>query len=58
MAAEEKTLHASEQAREDVVAARIAWRAEVCASVDAARLVFLDESGVDTAMTPAYARAP
>jgi transposase len=58
MAAEEKMLHASEQERADVVAARTAWRAEVCAGVDAARLVFLDESGVDTAMTPLYARAP
>jgi len=58
MAAEEKTLHASEQEREDVVAARVAWRAEVCAGVDATRLVFLDESGVDTVMTPIYARAP
>ena len=57
-AAEEKTLHASEQGREDVVAARIAWRAEVCAGLDPSRLVFLDESGVDTAMTPTHARAP
>ena len=57
-ATEEKTLHASEQEREDVVAARHAWRAEVCAGVDARRLVFLDESGVDTAMTPTHARAP
>ena len=39
-------------------AARAAWHAEVCATMDATRLVFLDESGVDTAMTPAYARAP
>ena len=45
MAAEEKTLYASEQERADVVAARIAWRAEVCA-------------GVDTTMTPTHARAP
>jgi DDE superfamily endonuclease len=50
-------LHASEQPRPDVAAAREAWRAEVCAEVDPARLVFLDESGVDTAMTPTYARA-
>ena len=53
-----KTLHASEQEREDVAAARAAWRAEMCAGVDAAKLVFLDESGVDTAMTPTQARAP
>jgi transposase len=30
----------------------------VCAGVDAARLVFLDGTGVDTAMTPTHARAP
>ena len=36
----------------------MAWRGEVCAGVDPARLVFLDESGVDTAMTPTHARAP
>jgi len=36
----------------------VAWRAEVCAEIDPTRLVFLDESGVDTTMTPAYARAP
>ena len=53
-----KTLHASEQARADVAAERVAWRAEVCAGIDPARLVFLDESGVDTTMTPAHGRAP
>jgi hypothetical protein len=51
-------LHASEQTRPDVAAARDAWRAEVCTEIDPSRLVFLDESGVDTAMTPTYARAP
>ena len=30
----------------------------MCAGVDAARLAFLDETGVDTAMTPTHARAP
>jgi transposase len=30
----------------------------VCAGVAPDRLVFLDESGVDTAMTPTHARAP
>ena len=53
-----KTLHASEQERADIAAAREAWRADVCAGIDPARLVFLDESGVDTTMTPSYARAP
>ena len=51
-------MHASEPTRPDVAAARDAWRAEVCAEIDPARLVFLDESGVDTTMTPTYARAP
>ena len=51
-------MHASEQTRPDVAAARDAWRAQVCAEIDPARLVFLDESGVDTTMTPTYARAP
>lgn len=55
---EPKTLHASEQDRADVVAARAAWRAELCAGMDPARFVFLGETGVDTAMAPAYARAP
>ena len=57
-AAKEKTLHASERARADVAAAREAWRAEVCAGVAPERLVFLDASGVDTAMTPTHGRAP
>jgi transposase len=57
-AAEEKTLHASEQERADVAAARAAWRAEVMGQVDPDRLVFLDESGLDTRLTRAYARAP
>ena len=51
-------MHAAEQTRPDVAAARDAWRAEVCAEIDPARLVFLDESGVDTAMTPLDALAP
>lgn len=58
MAAQAKTLHASEQGRQDVVAARAAWRSAVCAGVDPTKLVFLDESGADTAPTPRYARAP
>jgi hypothetical protein len=44
--------------RPAVAAAREAWCAEVCGGIDPARLVFLDESGVDTSMTPLYARAP
>ena len=37
--------------------ARAAWRAEL-AGIDPARLVFVDETGIDTRMTRAYARAP
>jgi transposase len=51
-----KTRQAIEQDRPDIVAARMAWRAEL-AQVDPQRLIFLDESGVDTRMTRAYARA-
>jgi transposase len=54
--AEEKALRAAEQDREDVAEARAAWRAEP-AGVDPARLVFVDETGVDTRMTRTYARA-
>ncbi len=37
--------------------ARRAWRAEL-AGVDPGRLVFVDETGIDTRMTRPYARAP
>ena len=57
-AAEEKTLHASEQERPDVAAARANWRAEVMEQVDPDRLVFVDESGLDTRLTRSHARAP
>jgi transposase len=55
--AEEKTLRAAEQDREDVAAARAAWRADL-AGVDPRRLVFIDESGIDTRLTRSCARAP
>src|SRR3954454_12553805 len=54
--AEEKTVKAAERDREDVAEARAAWRAEL-AGVDPARLVFIDETGIDTRMTRPYARA-
>src|SRR3954464_13487520 len=54
--AEEKTVKAAEQDREDVAEARRAWRAEL-AGIDPARLVFIDETGIDTRMTRPYARA-
>jgi transposase len=54
--AEEKTLRAAEQEREDVARERAAWRAEL-AEVDPARLLFVDETGIDTRMARAYGRA-
>jgi transposase len=53
---EEEALRAAEQDREDVAEARRGWRAEL-AGIDPARLVFVDETGADTRMTRAYARA-
>ena len=66
--AEEKTPKAAERDREDPpgglrppegglgAEARRAWRAEL-AGIDPARLIFIDETGIDTRMTRAYARA-
>jgi hypothetical protein len=54
--AKEKTLRAAEQDREDVAAARAAWRAEL-AGIDPRRFVFLDETGIDARLTRTYARA-
>jgi transposase len=51
-----KTLKASEQEREDIAKSRDEWR-QFQASVDARRLVFLDESGLKTNMTRRYGRA-
>src|SRR3954453_7724551 len=56
LGAEEKTVEAAEQDREDVAEARRAWRDEL-AGIDPARLVFIDETGIDTRMTRPYARA-
>ncbi len=52
-----KTLHASEQERDDVQAARHAW-IEAQPALDIATLVFLDETGTSTNMTRARGRAP
>ena len=57
-ATQEKTPHAGEQERPDVAAARAGWRAEVMGQVDPDRLVFPDESGLDTRLTRSHARAP
>src|SRR5206468_2549017 len=54
--AEEKTVEAAERDREDVAEARAAWRAGL-AGIDPARLIFIDETGIDTRMTRAHARA-
>jgi transposase len=55
--AKEKALRAAERDRADVAAARAEWRAEL-AGVDPRRLVFVDESGIDTRLTRSRARAP
>ena len=47
---------ASEQERPDVAEARAAWKAGQ-ASLDPAKLVFIDETGASTKMTRLYARA-
>jgi transposase len=52
-----KTGHADERDRPDVQRKREAFRGEVEA-IEPRRLVFVDETGVTTAMTPAYGRAP
>jgi transposase len=52
-----KTLHADERDRPDVQTKRRSFRRKI-KKIEPERLVFVDESGVTTAMTPAYARAP
>jgi transposase len=52
-----KTLHADEQGRPDVQKKRRSFRRKV-KQIEPQRLVFVDETGVTTAMTPAYAWAP
>ena len=51
-----KTLHPIEQNRKDVVAKRMAWRAAQ-STMDINKLVFLDESSINTGMTRLYGRA-
>lgn len=51
-----KTVRAAEQDREDVKEKRRDWQTFQL-SVDIAKLVFLDESGINTAMTRLYGRA-
>ena len=52
-----KSQHADEQGRPDVQKKRRSFRRRV-KRIDPERLVFVDESGVTTAMTPAYGWAP
>ena len=52
-----KSLHASERDRPDVQKKRRSFRRKV-KRIEPERLVFVDETGVTTAMTPAYAWAP
>jgi len=52
-----KTLHADERDRPDVQTKRRSFRGKV-KKIEPERLVFVDETGVTTAMTPAYAWAP
>lgn len=52
-----KSLQAAEQERPDVAARRRIWRAAQ-RYVDPERLVFLDETGLNTKMTRLYGRAP
>ncbi|WP_413937196.1 IS630 family transposase [Nitrospira sp. BLG_1] len=50
-------MHASEQARADVVSERTEWKAQQ-PGLDVTKLVFLDETGVSTNMTRLRGRAP
>ena len=54
--AQEKTLRASEQDRADIQAERAAFGEQV-GQLEPEELVFLDETGITTAMTRCYARA-
>jgi transposase len=51
-----KTVHAAEQERPDVAAARTDWKAEQ-PYLDPAKLVFIDETGTSTKMARLYGRA-
>lgn len=53
--AEKKTGHAEEQEREDVAAARLAWFAEQ-PDFDPTKLIFVDETGLNTKMARLHGR--
>ena len=48
---QKKALRASEQRREEVIARRAAYQ-EIVATIDANKLIFIDESGCNLSMTP------
>src|SRR3954453_18388521 len=52
-----KSLHASQRDRPDVQKKRRSFRREV-GQIEPKTLVFVDETGITTAMTPTHARAP
>lgn len=52
-----KTLHASEQGREDVQRARKSWR-QALPTMEVEKRVFIDETWTSTSMTRRYGRAP
>jgi transposase len=52
-----KSLHADQRDRPDVQAKRDKFRQDV-STIEPEELVFVDETGVKTTMTPAYGRAP
>lgn len=52
-----KSLHATERDRPDVQKKRRSFTRKIH-RIEAKRLIFLDETGVTTAMAPAYARSP
>ena len=54
---QKKTAHASEQEREDVASARQAWL-KAQSELDPERLIFIDESGLNTKMARLCGRAP
>jgi transposase len=57
MAAQKKSLHATERDTAPVQQARAAYR-QLMATLDVRRLKFVDEAGVNLAMTRLYGRAP
>jgi transposase len=52
-----KSLHADQRDRPDVQTKRRQFRQKV-GTIEPEKLVFVDETGITTTMTPAYARAP